>query len=377
VAYWTREDRCGTSRDIWAVEAEEKKSAVRRSPQIRKWCSIRGAPAFCGGYFDNSEVIRSPAERARRILNLTLPGVESGKWKFPRNDVNARTGVKMALVIFAALICDVPEAAAQSGLTRREIVRAGPATLQVTIRGKGEPIVFIPSRERGVQDFDALSNRLAQAGYQVILPEPRAIGGSTGPLKNITYHDLASDVAATIESLVGRPATVIGHDFGNRIARTLASDYPRLVKQLILLSAGGMVPRSPEMEKLTTHFSESALSRGDRLTAIRQIFFAAGNDVPRTWEEGWYFEVARAQRASDARTSQKEWWAGGSAPMLVVQGTEDVVALPENAKRLAAEFPERVTLVEIPHAGHALLPEQPEQVEKAILAYLHSRAGTR
>ena len=287
------------------------------------------------------------------------------------DDVNARTGARIALVIFAALICDVPEAAvAQSERIRHEIVRAGPATLQVTIRGKGEPIVFIPSRGRGVQDFDALSNRLSQAGYQVIMPEPRGIGGSSGPLKDITYHDLASDVAATIESLVGRPATVVGHDFGNRIARTLASDYPRLVKQLILLSAGGMVPRSPEMEKLTTRFWESALSQEDRLTAIRQIFFAAGNDVPRTWEEGWYIEVASAQRASDARTSLKEWWAGGSAPILVVQGTEDVVALPENAKRLAAQFPERVTLVEIPHAGHALLPEQPEQVEKAILAYL-------
>jgi ketosteroid isomerase-like protein len=56
---------------------------------------------------------------------------------------------------------------------------------------------------------------------------------------------------------------------------------------------------------------------------------------------------------------------------------DDVVALPENARRLAAEFPERVTVVEIPHAGHALLPEQPEQVEKAILAYLRSRAQTK
>jgi hypothetical protein len=63
------------------------------------------------------------------------------------------------------LICDVPdEAVARSELTRREIVRAGPAILQVTIRGKGEPIVFIPSRGRSVKDFDALSNRLEQAG---------------------------------------------------------------------------------------------------------------------------------------------------------------------------------------------------------------------
>lgn len=56
--------------------------------------------------------------------------------------------------------------------------------------------------------------------------------------------------------------------------------------------------------------------------------------------------------------------------MLVLQGVEDVVAVPENAKRLAAEFPGRVTLVEIPNAGHAMLPERPEQIAAAIVAYL-------
>jgi len=176
-------------------------------------------------------------------------------------NMNAAKGVKLALVILAAMICGVPEPAAQSAPTRREIVRAGAATVQVTVIGQGEPIVFIPSRGRGVEDFDVLSNRLVRAGYQAILPEPRGIGGSAGPLENITYHDLASDVAATVESLVGRPVTVIGHDFGNRIARTLASDHPALVKQLILLSAGGMVPRSSDMEKLTTRFWETSLSR--------------------------------------------------------------------------------------------------------------------
>ena len=192
----------------------------------------------------------------------------------------------MALVILAAMIC-VPEAAlAQSSTIRHEIVHSGPATVQVTVSGQGEPIVFIPSRGRGDEDFDGLSNSLVRAGYQSILPEPRGIGGSTGPLADITYHDLASDVAATIESVVGGPATVIGHDFGNRIARTLASDHPRLVKQLILLSAGGIVPRSLEIDKLSTRFWETALSPEDQLTAIRQKFFAPGNNVPRKWAEG-------------------------------------------------------------------------------------------
>ena len=56
--------------------------------------------------------------------------------------------------------------------------------------------------------------------------------------------------------------------------------------------------------------------------------------------------------------------------MLVLEGAEDVIAVPENAKRLAAEFPDRVTLVEVPHAGHALLPEQPEKIATAVLDYV-------
>jgi pimeloyl-ACP methyl ester carboxylesterase len=252
---------------------------------------------------------------------------------------------------------------------RRETVRAGPARLRVTMKGRGEPVVFIPSRGRGVDDFDDLSTRLVQAGYQVILPEPRGIGGSTGPLEGITYHDLASDAAAVIQSVARAPVTIIAHAFGTRIARTLASDHPDRVKQLILLAAAGVVPRSATTEATTTRFWETPLSPADRLDAIRQVFFAPGND-PHVWADGWHFDVAQAQRASDARTPLKDWWAGGSAPMLILQGSDDVIVLPENAKRLAAEFPRRVTLVEIAHAGHALLPEQPDAIAKAVLAWL-------
>jgi pimeloyl-ACP methyl ester carboxylesterase len=272
-------------------------------------------------------------------------------------------------VVVAAALQATKGAAGEPAALHHQFVKAGPATLHVTIRGRGDPIIFIPSRGRGVEDFDDLSKHLVEAGYRAILPDPRGIGGSTGPMAHITYHDLASDVAATIESVVAGPTTIIGHAFGNRIARTLASDHPGLVKQLILLSAGGMVPRSPEIERITTRFWESDLAPQDRLIAIRQAFFAGGNDAT-TWEEGWNFWTARAQRAADARTPLKEWWAGGSAPIPVLQGTEDVIAVPENAKKFAAEFPERVTVVEIARAGHAMLPERPDRIAAAIVAYL-------
>jgi len=189
----------------------------------------------------------------------------------------------MASLLFLTPICFTSSSAvAQSRSQRRTVVQAGSATLEVMINGQGEPILFIPSRGRSVDDFDDLTKQLVGAGYQVILPEPRGVGGSTGPLEGITYHDLASDLAATIKSVTGRPATVIGvigHDFGGRIARTLASDYPHLVKQMVLIGAAGKIQRSPEVDRLTTRFWETALSPQDRLAVLRQTFFAPGNDA--------------------------------------------------------------------------------------------------
>ncbi len=60
------------------------------------------------------------------------------------------------------------------------------------------------------------------------------------------------------------------------------------------------------------------------------------------------------------------WSGGGRAPIMVVQGKQDAVAPPENALLLKEEFGDRITLVEIDGAGHAILPEQPRAVADAV-----------
>ena len=45
------------------------------------------------------------------------------------------------------------------------------------------------------------------------------MNGSTGRLDGITLHDLARDIAAVVETLCDGPVVVIGHAFGNRVAR--------------------------------------------------------------------------------------------------------------------------------------------------------------
>ena len=57
-------------------------------------------------------------------------------------------------------------------------------------------------------------------------------------------------------------------------------------------------------------------------------------------------------------------------PILLVQPMQDTFATPINARMFKEEFKERITVVEIEKAGHALLPDQPETVAKAVIEYL-------
>ena len=77
-----------------------------------------------------------------------------------------------------------------------------------------------------------------------------------------------------------------------------------------------------------------------------------------------------AVQSGGGRATRVDAWWGGSAPLLVIQGLQDTVALPENGRLLKAGFGDRVQLIEIDCAGHALLPEQPEIVATNVLAFL-------
>lgn len=274
-----------------------------------------------------------------------------------------------SFLVAAPCLAGSSDASAQPIGVRRKIVHVGAATIHVTLRGQGDPIVFIPSLGRGVEDFDELSDRLARAGYQAVLPAPRGIGASAGPLIGLTTRDFAEDIAAVIRSLGLGPVTLVGHAYGNRLARIVATAHPDLVKRVVLLAAGGMIPMSPDIARIFRRVFDPSLSKEMRLAAIQRAFFAPGHDA-NVWEDGWYFDVARAQAAGIHQPPLEQWWGGGVAPLLVLQATDDVVAISQNSAMLAAEFPHRVTVVAIPDSGHAMLPEQPERIAAAILAYL-------
>ena len=82
---------------------------------------------------------------------------------------------------------------------------------------------------------------------------------------------------------------------------------------------------------------------------------------------------AIAQGAATVAQPVKYWWKAGGKDIFIVQPTDDVMAVPENAVRLCEELGDRASMVMVPDAGHALLPEQPEAVALAVLSWLNKR----
>ena len=254
----------------------------------------------------------------------------------------------------------------------REIAAAD-ARLRVRLRGHGPALVMLPGLGRPAEDLDPLAERLVAAGHRAVQPDPRGIGGSTGPLDGLTLHSLAADIGAVIEALCDGPAVLIGHAFGNRIARTRAADRPELVSLVILLGCSGKVQPTPKIAEAIRLAQAVDTPRDIRAEAVRTAWYGPGRDIS-VWMDGWSQTVMRAYLAAAAATPLDDFWLAGEARVLIVEGLDDVAAPPENGRDLKRQIGDRAMLVELAGVGHSVAIEAPDEVAGVILAELASVA---
>jgi pimeloyl-ACP methyl ester carboxylesterase len=259
-----------------------------------------------------------------------------------------------------------------------QLVKYGNVQIDVMRQGQGPVIVMLPSLGRSVRDYDQVAERLVADGFRVLRPEPRGIGLSKGPMENLSVHDFAKDVAAVIEHENKGPVVVVGHAWGNFAARQLAADRPDLVRGVVVAaaSAGKVPPGSnekpigPDMRKAIDGPSDMKLPEAQRLDYLRKAFFAPGHD-PRVWLTGWHAETHEAESHARNTTPVDDYFAAGTAPILDLQAENDAVAPRRFSQVLKNMLGDRVTIVVIPNAGHALAPEQPQAMADAIAAFAH------
>jgi pimeloyl-ACP methyl ester carboxylesterase len=283
-----------------------------------------------------------------------------------------KKGLQFSFLLLAAGIAN-PARSMDAGPVAHSIVEHGAVKIEVLSQGKGPAIVIFPSLGRSAKDYDVVSRILAGDGFRVLRPQPRGIGDSKGPMDGLTMHDLAADAASVIEQENAGPAIVIGHAFGNFVARQIATDRPDLVAGVVLAaaSAGKVPPGStekpigPEMRKAIDGPSDPSLPEEKRLEYLKIAFFAPGSD-PTVWLGGWNVAVHHMESHAREHTPVDDYFAAGKAPILDLQAEYDPVAPRRFAGVLKSMLGDRVTVVVIPNASHALFPEQPAAVSAAI-----------
>ena len=249
-----------------------------------------------------------------------------------------------------------------------EIVRGNGVEIETYVDGDGPAFVILPSYGRdGGEDYDDITARLASAGWKVLRPQPRGVGGSNGPMTGLTLHDLANDVAMCIRSLAGGPVVLLGQAFGNVLARVVTTDHPDLVTAVVLAAAEGS--KVPEDVGNTPFVAgDPSAPEADRLAALRKAFFAPGHD-PSLWLTGWYPETLKMEHEAAKASGLKDSWACGTVPLLQIIAEYDPFLPKPCWHELRQQFGERVTAVVIENASHALFPEQPDAVAEAVLPW--------
>jgi pimeloyl-ACP methyl ester carboxylesterase len=250
----------------------------------------------------------------------------------------------------------------------RDVVKGEGVVIEVIAEGRGPLVVLLPSLGRDSEEMDPIAERIAQAGFRVLRPQPRGYGRSVGPLEKITLHDLARDQALILKHENAGPAILAGHAFGHFVAKATAVDFPQLARGVVLISASQKTA-DPAVRQATAIATDPTQPESDRLKGLQWVFFAPGHDA-RLWLRGFHEKVQKSEAIARDATPQSEYWSGGSVPILDIQAEFDPYRPPASRDELIKEFgAQRMTTVLIKNAAHAVIVEQPQPVADAIIAW--------
>jgi pimeloyl-ACP methyl ester carboxylesterase len=111
---------------------------------------------------------------------------------------------------------------------------------------------------------------------------------------------------------------------------------------------------------------------------LKEMKYMVGNpaEIPMAWQiikPCRAPQVAGLQRTAMENTPLKDWWAPpGQMKYLVLQGTDDQIAPPENGELLKQELGARLTLVSFHGAGHLLIVTEAKKAAASVVSFLHS-----
>ncbi len=256
--------------------------------------------------------------------------------------------------------------------------------------GSGKPVVFSHGWPLDADAWDAQMLFLTQKGYRVIAHDRRGHGRSDQPSNGNDMDTYADDLAAVINALALKGATLVGHSTGGgEVARYIGRHGTSRVAKAVLI---GAVP--PIMLKTESNPNGLPMSVFDGIRANvasnRSQFYkdlavpfygfnrpnakVSQGMIDEFWREGMLGSI-KGQYECIKQFSEVDYTADLKkidVPTLILHGDDDQIVPIDDSARLSAKLVKNATLKVYPGASHGMCTTEADKVNADLLEFLQS-----
>ena len=231
--------------------------------------------------------------------------------------------------------------------------------------------------------------------HLVVAPDMRGYNRSSKPadIEQYAVPFLVEDVRALAEHLGYKKFVLVGHDWGGLVAWVFAGKHPEFLERLVIVNAPHpgvfakllrdnaaqqqasqymMAFRNPAIEAWFSADNYAKMKTAMLGTGLREGVFS--DEDWNAYNKAWSQPGALTGALNYYRAMRPGGEPGNSnvsVPTLVLWGEKDPALTIANLEGIQ-EYVPNLTVQRFPHASHWLIHEHPEEVNRAIRAFLAS-----
>ncbi|MDZ5442006.1 alpha/beta hydrolase [Micromonospora sp. 4G57] len=256
--------------------------------------------------------------------------------------------------------------------------------------GEGPVVTFSHGWPLSADAWDGQMLFLAQNGFRVVAHDRRGHGRSSQSGTRNDMDGYADDLAAVIEALDLRDATLIGHSTGGgEVARYIGRHGTGRVAKAVLISAVPPImvqtPDNPEGLPISVFDELRANLVKDRsqfYQDLAQMFYGANRPGAKVskgiLDQFWLWSMqaglwnAYESIKAFSETDFRDDLAKFDVPTLVLHGEDDQIVPVKDSARKTAQLVRNAQDIYYPGAPHGITSTHQDQVNKDLLAFLRS-----
>jgi non-heme chloroperoxidase len=254
--------------------------------------------------------------------------------------------------------------------------------------GKGPVVTFSHGWPLNSDAWDGQMLFLAQNGFRVVAHDRRGHGRSSQASAGNDMNGYADDLAAVIEALDLKDATLVGHSTGGgEVARYIARHGTNRVAKAVLLAAVPPLmlktPANPDglpMEVFDKLRNGIMKDRSQFYKDLAIPFYGANRPGAKgsqgTLDQFWLWSMqAGLKNAYESikafsETDQTEDLKQFDVPTLVLHGEDDQIVPVKDSAKKSARLIRGAKEIYYPGAPHGLTATHQDQVNADLLAFL-------